>query len=173
MLSVEEALVTLLSLAISEKLGLPMFARELAQARKRIVDAFPTHERRRIAPLRERILVGANASSAVRASYGVPDGRVMRPLQVAFVRERVVRADYVKEGGERVSRRLEPHAMLINWPAWYVLGFDLLRAEPRTFRFDRFQLVEEEVTTFRPRPRELAEAILGKEIRASAASDRL
>ena len=61
MLSVEEALVTLLSLAIGEKLGLPIFAQDLAQARKRIVDAFPTQERRRIAPLRERILVGANA----------------------------------------------------------------------------------------------------------------
>lgn len=173
MLSVQEALVTLLSLAIGEKLGLPMFAQELVQARKRIVDAFPTHERRRIAPLRERILVGANASTAVRASYGQPDGRVMRSLQAAFVRERVVRADYVKENGERVSRRLEPHAMLINWPAWYVLGFDLLRAEPRTFRFDRFQSVEEETATFRPRPRELAAAILGEEIRASAASERL
>lgn len=173
MLSLEEALVTLLSLAIGEKLGLPMFAQELAQARKRIVDAFPAHERRRIAPLRERILVGGSASTAVRASYGEPDGRVMRTLQVAFVRERVVRADYVKENGERVSRRLEPHALLINWPAWYVLGFDLLRAQPRTFRFDRFESVEEETQIFRPRPRALAAAILGEEIRASTASGRL
>src|SRR5206468_595808 len=53
LLSSEEALSTLLSLAISEKLGFPMFAADVARARKKIVDAFPTTERKRIGPLRE------------------------------------------------------------------------------------------------------------------------
>src|SRR5690242_14609521 len=44
LLSSEEALCTLLSLAISEKLAFPMFAADLARARKKIVDAFPTSE---------------------------------------------------------------------------------------------------------------------------------
>jgi len=87
----------------------------------------------------------------------------MRQLQVAFVREIVVRADYVKESGEASTRRVEPHALLITWPAWYLLGFDHLRDEPRTFRFDRFQnVVREEATSFRARPREIAQAILGE-----------
>ncbi|MGQ0639797.1 MAG: helix-turn-helix transcriptional regulator, partial [Gemmatimonadaceae bacterium] len=41
LLSSEEALCTLLSLAISEKLRFPMFAAEVGRARKKIVDAFP------------------------------------------------------------------------------------------------------------------------------------
>ena len=85
----------------------------------------------------------------------------MRPLQVAFVREAIVRAHYMKENGESSIRRVEPHAMLIAWPAWYVLGFDHLRGEPRTFRFDRFSAVEiEEHSTFRARPREVAAKLL-------------
>src|SRR5919108_3854891 len=163
LLSSEEALCTLLSLAISEKLSFPMFSADVSRARKKIVDAFPTSERKRIAPLRERIFIGRPASAMVRGSYVAPDPGVMRRLQVAFVREAIVRADYVKETGESSNRRVEPHAMLINWPAWYLLGFDHLRGEPRTFRFDRFRNVEvEEQSAFRARPREIAGKLLGE-----------
>lgn len=163
LLSTEEALCTLLSLAISEKLSFPMFAPEVSRARKKIVDAFPTSERRRLAPLRERIFVAPPASAGVRSSYVAPDSSVMRPLQVSFVRESVIRADYVKENGEHSTRRLEPHAMLITWPAWYLLAYDHSRGEPRTFRFDRFRAVTgEENSPFRPRPRDIARATLGE-----------
>src|SRR5437867_3067124 len=140
-----------------------MFSAEVSRARKKIVDAFPTAERKRIAPLRERIFVGRPASSNVRSTYVAPDSQSMRRLQVAFVRETIVRADYVKETGESSSRRVEPHAMLINWPAWYLLGFDHLRGEPRTFRFDRFRNVDvEESAPFRARPREIAAMLIGE-----------
>ena len=161
LLSSEEALCTLLSLAISEKLSFPMFSNDVSRARKKIVDAFPTSERKRIAPLRERIFVGRPASMGVRAGYLAPDAGAMRLLQVAFVRELTVKADYVKENGESSSRRVEPHAMLIHWPAWYLLAFDHLRNEPRTFRFDRFRNVElEEHASFRARPREMARCLM-------------
>ena len=156
LLSSEEALCTLLSLAISEKLSFPMFSSDVAHARRKIVDAFPTAERKRIAPLRERVFIGRPASTRIQLSYTSPDPKVMRPLQVAFVRETTVRAEYMKETGDTTTRRLEPHALLINWPAWYLLAFDHLRSEPRTFRFDRFRAVEiEEGTTFRARPRQI------------------
>jgi predicted DNA-binding transcriptional regulator YafY len=162
LLSSEEALCTLLSLAISEKLSFPMFSSDVARARKKIVDAFPSSERRRIAPLRERIFVGRPASAMVRGSYAMPQSSAMRRLQVAFVREMTVRADYVKESGEASTRRVEPHALLISWPAWYLLGYDHLRGEPRTFRFDRFRNVDvEETATFRARPREIAALLVG------------
>lgn len=146
----EEALCTLLSLAISEKLSFPMFSTDVARARRKIVDAFFPSERKKIAPLRERIFVGRPASVGVRSSYVLPDAAPMRRLQVAFVREATVCADYVKENGEASTRRVEPHAMLIAFPAWYLLRFDHFRGEPRMFRFDRFRNVEvEEQSIFR------------------------
>jgi len=163
LLSSEEALCTLLSLAISEKLSFPMFSSEVARARKKIVDAFPTSERKKIAPLRERIFIGRPASGNVRTTYRTPEPDVMRRLQVAFVREALIRAEYVKESGEFSTRNVEPHAMLISWPAWYLLGFDHLRREPRMFRFDRFRNVEvEERSSFKARPREIAAVLLGE-----------
>jgi predicted DNA-binding transcriptional regulator YafY len=79
----------------------------------------------------------------------------MRRLQVAFVQERVVRATNAREDGVASERRLEPHALVINWPAWYLMAYDHLRGEPRTFRLDRFSAVEVEEGTFRPRPRDM------------------
>jgi predicted DNA-binding transcriptional regulator YafY len=161
LLSTEEALCALLALAISEKLGFPMFAPEVGRARRKIVDAFPSAERRRIAPLRERVFIGQSASAAVRASYGHPDAAITRRLQAAFVETRVVTADYVKESGDRTIRQVEPHALLINWPAWYLLGYDRERGATRTFRLDRFRSIEVQSATFRPRPRDMAREVLG------------
>lgn len=160
LLAREEALGTLLALAVAERTGFPMFGTELARARRKIADTFPAAERRRIAPLRSRILIGAPASAAVRASYAEPAGAAVRRLQAAFVEERVVRAEYRTEDRRATERRLEPHVLLINWPAWYVVAHDLLRGEARTFRLDRFTAVEPEATTFRARPQEVARAAL-------------
>jgi predicted DNA-binding transcriptional regulator YafY len=163
LLATEEALGVLLSLVISEKLNFPMFEAELTRARRKVADAFPTHERRRLAPLRERVFVGPPASRSVRESYGAADRVALRQLQRAFVQQRVVLAEYAKADGERRLRRIEPHAMSINWPAWYLLGYDHLRGAPRTFRFDRFTSVAVEDAEFRPRPRDIAMAVLSHE----------
>jgi predicted DNA-binding transcriptional regulator YafY len=160
LLSRDEALCTLLGLAVAERLRFPMFAAEIGRARRKVADAFPTTERRRIAPLRERIFIGEAASAEVRRSYREPAAAPTRQLQVAFVDERIVRAEYVKEGGEPSERRLEPHALVINWPAWYLMAYDHLRGEPRTFRLDRFVSVEIEAGTFRPRAGQLVRELL-------------
>lgn len=163
LLSSEEALCVLLSLAISEKLGFPIFATDVSRARRKIVDAFPTAERKRIGPLRERIFVARQASTNVLATYGVPDRAASKHLQAAFVGELTVTADYEKADGSRVVRRLEPHALLIVWPAWYVFAYDHTREASRTFRFDRFRSVEPDPSApFRARPREIAADLLGK-----------
>ena len=161
LLSAEEALGVLLSLALTDRLALPMFGAGLGRARKKVVDAFPSHDKKRLTPLRERVLVGPAASAQVVASYGTPDAAAVRALQSAFVRERLITAVYAREDGERTERSVEPHAILLSWPAWYLLGFDHLRSEVRTFRLDRFVTVREERVSFRPRPRAMITEIWG------------
>ena len=156
----EEALCTLLGLAIAEKLGFPLFSSEVSRARRKIADAFPVEERRRLAPLRERIFVGQPPSPVVRASYAQPEPSAMRRLQAAFVESRVTTATYVREDGERSVRRLEPHALVINAPAWYLLARDLERRATRTFRLDRFSAVEVEEGTFAPMALQIVREVL-------------
>jgi predicted DNA-binding transcriptional regulator YafY len=160
LLTSEEALCTLLGLAISEQLGFPMFTGEVRRARRKIVDAFPPAARRHIAPLRERVFIGQRASPAVRASYREPAAAILRPLQAAFVEERRIRVVYERPGSAPLERLLEPHAIVINWPAWYLMAFDRTREDMRTFRFDRFVSIERLSERFRPRPREAAAELL-------------
>lgn len=151
----EEALGALLGLAVAERLGLPIFAGDIGRARRKIADAFPAEERRRLGPLRERIFIGAPASSAVRASYGAATPACARALQAAFVEERVVTAAYQAHGQDPRPRLLEPHALLVNVPAWYLIAVDLEREAVRTYRFDRISSVVVSDSHFRPRPRDM------------------
>ncbi|MCE3012136.1 MAG: WYL domain-containing protein, partial [Proteobacteria bacterium] len=47
----------------------------------------------------------------------------------------------------------DPHFLLLNWPVWYLLGWDDLRNDVRVFRVDRISSLEviEEPITRRPR----------------------
>lgn len=161
MLSPEEALGALLSLAVAEGLALPMFGRDLRAARLKLVAAFPAAERQRLQSLRRRVLVGAAASSQVRESYSAPDSRTSLALQSAFVKEVVVRLDYERGDGGRSVREVEPHALLLNWPAWYLIGFDHTRDAARTFRLDRVRGVTPTSRRFRAAPHRIVEAIGG------------
>lgn len=152
LLARDEALATLVALAIAERMGLPLFGDDLARARRRLVDAFPQAERRRLAPLRERIVVGPPASAEVAASYRAPSAPVMRALQVAFVETRHLAMRYRRADGCLHTRTVEPHVLLINWPAWYVLAWDHTRGAARTFRIDRIADATVEGTTFGGRP---------------------
>jgi hypothetical protein len=63
--------------------------------------------------------------------------------------------------GIRPVDEVEPHALLIDWPAWYLLGHDREREATRTFRLDRVLGVEVLPATFRPRPHDMAREVLG------------
>jgi predicted DNA-binding transcriptional regulator YafY len=151
----DEALTVLLGLAIAENVGFPLFAREIRRARVTITDAFPARERKRIAPLRERIFVGSPASVAVRESYSTPAAAPMRQVEVAFTEEKLLAIDYAREDRSVSSRTVEPHVLVINAPAWYLLAHDHYRGGTRTFRLDRIRHAEALDTTFRARPGEL------------------
>lgn len=161
LLARDEGLATLVALAVAERMGLPLFGDDLARARRRLVDAFPQGERRRLAPLRERVVVGAPASVAVSTTYDWPADAPMRALQVAFTEARALEIDYVRGDGDRGRRVIEPHVLLINWPAWYVLAWDNARGAPRTFRADRVQSAAVLAATFVPRPQALLSAAVG------------
>ncbi len=152
LLSREEALSTLVALAVAERLGLPLFGDDLSRARRRLIDAFPQAERRRLAPLRERIVVGAPASREVALSYRAPSAPVMRAVQVAFIETRQLVMQYRRADGRLHARTVEPHLLLINWPAWYLLAWDHSRAAARTFRVDRIEAATVHADTFSARP---------------------
>ena len=110
------------------------------------------------------MLVGPAASPRVAGSYRTPDRAATGALQFAFVNQRVITCVYVKEGGQPTTRRLEPHAILLNWPAWSLMGIDTANGQVRTFRLDRFAEVRADAETFRPQPGVILRSIAGFEV---------
>jgi len=146
-LSHREAIGMLFALAVAESLGLPLLGGGLAGLRTRLSSTFAPAERTRVQRLRERILVGRPASEAVRSTWREPEADQAQLLQEAFISSRVVQFQYRARDQRLSLRRVEPQYLLLNHPAWYLLGLDRDIAAGRTFRLDgieRLQVLDEE-----------------------------
>jgi predicted DNA-binding transcriptional regulator YafY len=117
--------------------------------RQKLTAAFPPEERARAASLRRRILVGP-ISQNITASWKPPRPAVLRPIQEAFFERHALELRY--RSGESVTERVvEPHYVLLSWPAWYLLVWDHLRNAVRALRVDRIEAAQTTEATFRVR----------------------
>ena len=136
-----EVIDLLLALAVAERLQSPLLLSSARVLRQKLGMAFPAEERRRVSGLRRRILLGTSASASVVRTWSEPRAAVLRPVQDAF---------FLQHGLE-LSYRVEPHYLLSNWPAWYLLVWDHLRLAPRSLRLDRIERARIVPTPFRLR----------------------
>lgn len=136
-----EVVDLLLALAVAESMGSPLLLKSVRSVRRRLGAAFPPQRRKAIARLRTRILVGAAASVPVASTWRPVSSRVVAPLQDAFFARVVARLEYVDLEGRRTQRTVEPQALLLNPPVWYVLCWDRERQGGRSLRLDRIESV--------------------------------
>jgi predicted DNA-binding transcriptional regulator YafY len=78
------------------------------------------------------------ASHRITESLTSPRPAVLGPVQDGFFAQRAIAIDY-GTGRERTTRVVEPHYLLLAWPAWYLLVWDHLRDAIRTLRLDRIE----------------------------------
>lgn len=133
-----EAVDLLLALAIGERLRSPLLLSSLKGLRQKIGMAFPAEERIRVGRLRRRILHAAPASPRISESWVSPRPGVLGPIQDGFLEQRAIEVEY-QTVRERTTRVVEPHYLLLAWPAWYLLVWDHLRNAVRTLRLDRIE----------------------------------
>lgn len=62
---------------------------------------------------------------------------VIRAVQEAVARRRLLVIDYADRGGTVTTREVEPAGLLRGADAWYLVGWCRLRGEGRAFRLDR------------------------------------
>lgn len=132
-----ELLDLVLALALAERLRSPLLLGHARAVRHKLAASFPPEQRRRLERVRRRVLIGEVASPAVRASWVEPRPGVVRTLHAAFLAQRALVFDYAAERGTSGRREVEPHYLLLNWPAWYVLVWDRGRSAGRSLRLDR------------------------------------
>lgn len=166
-LNYREAVGLLVSLAVIRQMKSPLLMANLASVRRKLVASFSRADQQRIRALQTRIMVGQTVSPFVLANYEMPPDNVVGGLHEAFLLSRAIRISYLSEKGEMTERTIEPHFLLLNYPVWYTLAFDHLRAAPRTFRCDRIRKLEILEDAFQLRPIEDFKAALdGVEIDA-------
>lgn len=153
-----QAIGLLLSLAIAERTGSPLLLDDVRSIERKLVQAFAPSQAAAIKSLRHRVLIGDPASSFVVATHRRPSASVTHALLEAFTRQRAVRIRYTDTAGAVSTREIEPHYLYFRQPVWYVLAWDRLRADVRSFRIDRIQRLEPRQETFTLRP---AEQFLG------------
>jgi predicted DNA-binding transcriptional regulator YafY len=160
-----EAVDLLLSLAIAERIGSPLFLQHLAPIRRKVAAAFSDRQADLIRGLRRRILLGDGASETVLAGYKAPARPRVAAVAAGFFEMRRMQIEYAGADGRLATRRIDAHYMLYNPPVWYLLTYDHLREDVRSFRIDRIRSVEVCPETFRLRPRDhfVAAADIGAE----------
>jgi len=81
------------------------------------------------------------------------DADALAILAMACRDNEQVRFDYRRRDGDQASRLVEPHTLVSAGRRWYLVGWDVRRADWRTFRLDR--LTEPRLGGVRFKPREL------------------
>lgn len=152
-LGYDEAVDLLISIAVAEQLNAPVFLANLASVRRQLVASFSPDKRNRVERIKSRILIGTTASVTVQAGVTPANKEPIQTLHQGFLSQTGVEICYQDEAGNSTTREIEPHYLLLNYPVWYVLAFDHLRAAPRTFRCDRITEATPIQTSFRLRPK--------------------
>jgi predicted DNA-binding transcriptional regulator YafY len=70
------------------------------------------------------------------------DPALLSAFETAFLQQRCLRFEYRDAKGDRTTREVEPQAMLILQPLWYLVGWDPIKDDFRHFRMDRISKPE-------------------------------
>lgn len=136
-LNYAEAVDLLITLAVAEQLKSPFFMTHLKGIRQKLNASFSPSMKERVNSLKRRILIAPSASidvltGALPLKRGVTD-----QLHQAFLMRQCVEMRYRAKNNNLTERIIQPHFLLLTSPIWYVLAWDELRDEVRTFRCDR------------------------------------
>lgn len=140
------------------------------RALAKLEQVLPDRLRRRVAALHGNV-------SVLRWSGPEPevDAEVLVVLAQACRDREEARFDYVRRDGERARRLVQPHRLVSVGRRWYLVAWDVRRADWRTFRLDRMDDARLAGARFEPRevPGGDAAAFVARSLRESAVVHRV
>ena len=104
------------------------------------------------ARLRERVAAVTESTVAVPGTDTPVEPEQLIDLGHAVRGAEQVRLEYCDKAGRETERRVEPYRIVVLGRRWYLLAYDLGRADWRTFRLDRIRAVHRSHWRFTPRP---------------------
>ncbi|MCM6777319.1 YafY family transcriptional regulator [Nocardia sp. CDC159] len=141
----DEAIATIVGLGILAAADTPGIGGAADRAFGKIDQLLPKRLRARATALRGTLEATTLAAPPI-------DPEVLARLAAAAARHEHVTFTYTARGGDTTRRRVEPYRQVYRHLRWYLLAWDVDRADWRTFRLDRIDEITVVGTTFQPRP---------------------
>ena len=136
-LSVPEVFALLISVAAMRAAGNLPFS-DLADAGlAKIERALPSDKVRDLRRFLDCLHVGKLSPLQDLSDMGKIDPALLPAFETAFLQRLLIRFDYRDAKGRETAREVEPQAMLILPPLWYLVAWDPARCDFRHFRMDR------------------------------------
>ncbi|WP_425050467.1 helix-turn-helix transcriptional regulator [Psychromarinibacter sp. S121] len=141
-LSVPEVFALLISVAAMRAAGHLPFS-ELADAGlAKIEKALPREKVRDLRAFLDCLHIGQLSPLQDLSDIGRMDPELLPAFEAAFLGRHHIRFGYRDAQGRNTTREVEPQAMLILPPLWYLVGWDPMRGDFRHFRMDRISSPE-------------------------------
>jgi predicted DNA-binding transcriptional regulator YafY len=151
-LSVAEVFALLISVASMRAAGSLPFSGLADAGLAKIESALPPDKLRDLRRLLTCLYVGQLSPLVDISDMGTIDPLLLPTFEDAFLQQRHLRFQYCDSKGTVTNRNVEPQAMLILPPLWYLVAWDPAREGFRHFRMDRIGRPQvEERATFQRR----------------------
>lgn len=155
-----EAVDLLITLAIAQQMKSPFFMSSLESIRRKLVGSFSPAMRTKVNRLKSRVLIAPSASIDVLSGFSWPNKKVADTVSKAFLLQQRIQIKYKAKSNEQTLRVIEPHYLLLSSPVWYIMAWDELRDDIRTFRCDRIVSARVEDSEFKLMPFSQFEAVM-------------
>jgi predicted DNA-binding transcriptional regulator YafY len=155
----EEAVALAIGLRTAAQGGVAGIEESSIRALAKLAQVMPPRLRRRIDALY------ATTVPAVWGDRQTVNAEALTAVAQACRDEERLRFSYTAQNGDQTNRHIEPHRLVSLGRRWYLVGFDLLRLDWRSFRLDR--LDKPRSTGIRFTPRELPAKDAAAFVRAS------
>lgn len=136
-LTVPEVLALLVSVAAMRAGGALPFSGLADAGLAKIERALPPDKLRDLRRLLDRLHVGRLSPRQDVSALGPMDAALLPAFERAFLQRLPLRFGYRDAKGEVTRREVEPQAMLLLPPLWYLVAWDPARQDFRHFRMDR------------------------------------
>lgn len=151
-LSVPEVFALLISVASMRAAGNLPFSELADSGLAKIEKALPPDKLKQLRTLLQSLHIGQLSPRQDLSDISMMDPELLPAFEAAFLGRQFLRFGYLDAKGRKTCRKVEPQAMLILPPLWYLVGWDPARADFRHFRMDRISDPEPMPdTTFRRR----------------------
>ena len=151
-LSVTEVFALLISVASMRAAGSLPFSGLADAGLAKIERALPPDKLRDLRRFLDCLYVGQLSPLVDISDLAPIDPALLPAFEAAFIQRQYLCFQYRDAKGVLTSRRVEPHAMLILPPLWYLVAWDPAREAFRHFRMDRIGRPEvEDGATFQRR----------------------